>query len=302
MEGRKKKPEATPPQAARVLKLLDEPKESKEPKDKDGLATFLAPQWKTGSKLVIYPVATYKAFLFEEPIAVKPLIEMESKDSAAGWPNQTKAPALVQEKETRPRALSPIAEAKSQGPSPIAEVDDLEDEASSTYTPIKHNGMEWTVGKPLSKLGGKLAMNHFQALVESFPMKKFFDDSSSKTEALKTKLATSEAENSKLKETLAQQDKELLLVGQQQSSNQEETSETAVARAKDESKISELTVELENLLAAHGQLQEDHSILKEDLSQLEERHAEVLEKMKGIQTEAVEERKPWHNRLLRFIL
>jgi hypothetical protein len=44
--------------------------------------------------------------------------------------------------------------------------------------------------------------------------RKFFDDSSSETEALKTKLAVSKAENSKLRETLAQQDKELLLVGQ----------------------------------------------------------------------------------------
>jgi chromosome segregation ATPase len=54
--------------------------------------------------------------------------------------------------------------------------------------------------------------------------------------------------------------------------------------------ISELTVELENLRATHGQLQEDHSILKGDLSQLEERHAKALEKLKGSRTEATEEK------------
>jgi hypothetical protein len=32
-------------------------------------------------------------------------IEMKSKDSVAGGPNQTEPHALVQEKETRPRAL-----------------------------------------------------------------------------------------------------------------------------------------------------------------------------------------------------
>jgi hypothetical protein len=33
MEGKKKKPKATPPRVARVLKLLDKPEESKEPKE-----------------------------------------------------------------------------------------------------------------------------------------------------------------------------------------------------------------------------------------------------------------------------
>jgi ribosomal protein L17 len=97
---------------------------------------------------------------------------------------------------------------------------------------------------------------------------------------LKTKLAASEAENSKLKETLAQQDKELLLVSQQQSIFQAEAFETATTRAKAESRISELTIELESLRAAHGQLQEDHSILREDLGQLKEKHAEVVEQLK----------------------
>jgi predicted RNase H-like nuclease (RuvC/YqgF family) len=78
-------------------------------------------------------------------------------------------------------------------------------------------------------------------------LRKFYDDSSSKTEALRTKLTAFEAENSKLKEALAQQDKELLLVGQQQSIVQVEASKTIATRARAESRISELTVELENL-------------------------------------------------------
>jgi predicted nuclease with TOPRIM domain len=121
-------------------------------------------------------------------------------------------------------------------------------------------------------------------------LRKFYNDSSSETEALKTKLTAFEAENSKLKETLAQQDKELLLVGQQQSIVQVEASKTIATRARAESRISEFTIELENLQATHGQLQEDHSILKKDLSQLEERHTKVLEQLKGNQIEAVEEK------------
>jgi hypothetical protein len=118
-------------------------------KDKGGSAALLAAQRKIGPKLVISPVATYEALRSNEPIAVKPLtevplpstsaipfiaipmdsvsprlsgpniqhiledIEMKSEDSVAGGPNQTEAPVLVQEKESRPWALLPIAEARS---------------------------------------------------------------------------------------------------------------------------------------------------------------------------------------------
>jgi chromosome segregation ATPase len=50
-----------------------------------------------------------------------------------------------------------------------------------------------------------------------------------------------------------------------------------------ESRILELTAELENLRATHRQLQEDHSILRKDLGQLEEKHAEVMEQLNGSQ-------------------
>jgi hypothetical protein len=109
-------------------------------------------------------------------------IKMESEDSVVGGPYQTEAHVLMQEKETRPWALSPIATARSRAPSPHAEAGsrassliakardaDLEDKASSTYTSVKPSDMDWTVGKPLSKLGGKLKMNLFQALVDIIP-------------------------------------------------------------------------------------------------------------------------------------
>lgn len=43
--------------------------------------------------------------------------------------------------------------------------------------------------------------------------KKFFQDLASKTESLKNKLAEFEAENARMKDILARQDKELLLTG-----------------------------------------------------------------------------------------
>ncbi|KAE8076623.1 hypothetical protein FH972_015260 [Carpinus fangiana] len=98
MEGKAKKPETTPPQVARVLKLVDETEESKEPqlkkkkmvkasdkarvpealveKSKGSFAAFLAAQRKTGPRLVIRLVAAYEALLIDEPIIVKPLAEV----------------------------------------------------------------------------------------------------------------------------------------------------------------------------------------------------------------------------------
>jgi hypothetical protein len=86
------------------------------------------------------------------------------------------------EQEARPQALLLIEEVRSRSPSPHDEVGSwapslvaeaeataFEDEASSTYTPVKPSGMDWIVGKPLSKLGGKLKMNPFQALVNIIP-------------------------------------------------------------------------------------------------------------------------------------
>jgi hypothetical protein len=96
MEGKKKKPEATPPRVARVLKLLDKLEESEEPKepeipqvkrrklvkasnveltlvapiepspkatkDKGGFAAFLAARRKTGLKHVICLVERIRLF------------------------------------------------------------------------------------------------------------------------------------------------------------------------------------------------------------------------------------------------
>lgn len=86
------------------------------------------------------------------------------------------------EQEARPWALSPITEVRSRAPSPHtearswtpslateAEAAAIEDEALSTYTPVKPSGMDWTIGKPLFKLEGKLKMNPFSALMDINP-------------------------------------------------------------------------------------------------------------------------------------
>jgi hypothetical protein len=101
MEGKKEKPETTPPRVARVLKLLDEPEDpeelevpqlkrrklvkasDKEPaldalakKSKSGFVALLAVRRKIGLKPMIRPMAAYEALLFDEPIAVRPLAEV----------------------------------------------------------------------------------------------------------------------------------------------------------------------------------------------------------------------------------
>jgi uncharacterized membrane protein len=69
-----------------------------------------------------------------------------------------------------------------------------------------------------------------------------------------------------LKETVAKQDEELLALGRQQSLMHAEASETVAAKAKAESRITELLSELEGLQAEVRKLQEENSIVREDLS------------------------------------
>ena len=88
-------------------------------------------------------------------------------------------------------------------------------------------------------------------------------------------------ESAKLKESMAKQDKELLLSSRLMSEVQCKASEASMARAWAESKLAKLTNELNNLKVEHTQLQEDNSIIKEDLGQLEEKHSEVLEQLKA---------------------
>jgi predicted nucleic acid-binding Zn-ribbon protein len=56
-----------------------------------------------------------------------------------------------------------------------------------------------------------------------------------------------------------------------------EASKPSMARDQAESKLAKLLEELNNLKAKHAQLQEDHSMIREDLGQLEEQHFETLE-------------------------
>ena len=79
---------------------------------------------------------------------------------------------------------------------------------------------------------------------------------------MRKKLAESEQENVKLKETLAKQDKELQVVGKHSSVMQ---CEASMARDRAEDKLAKLSKELKSLQAEHVELQEDHSILEEDL-------------------------------------
>jgi hypothetical protein len=102
-------------------------------------------------------------------------------------------------------------------------------------------------------------------------------DSIEDAKSLKKKIVESEEENAKLKETMARQDKELLLFGRLMSEVQ---CEASMARVRAESKLAKLTDELNNLKAEHTQFQEDHSIIKKDLGHLEEKHFEVLKQLK----------------------
>jgi predicted nucleic acid-binding Zn-ribbon protein len=94
---------------------------------------------------------------------------------------------------------------------------------------------------------------------------------------LKKKLTDIEEENTKLKESLARQDEELLNFSKLTSVVQYEASEASMVRDRAEAKLAKLFEEFKSLKAEHFKLQENHSILNEDLGQLEEKHSETLE-------------------------
>ena len=66
---------------------------------------------------------------------------------------------------------------------------------------------------------------------------------------------------------------------------QAEASEAVAARVEAEAKATKQSTKVEGLRAEVEKLQEDNSIIKEDLVQLEETHARVLEQMKIVQDE-----------------
>ena len=71
-------------------------------------------------------------------------------------------------------------------------------------------------------------------------------------ESLRKKLAESEEENAQLKETLARQDKELILFNRLMSKVQCEAFEASLARDRAESRLAKLSDELNNLKAKHA--------------------------------------------------
>ena len=97
-------------------------------------------------------------------------------------------------------------------------------------------------------------------------------------------------ENTKLKESLAKQDEELLILGRHSSVMQYEAFEASKARDRAEAKLAKLYEELKSLQAEHAELQEDHSILKEDQRQLEEKNSGILEELEASQASEAEAR------------
>jgi predicted nucleotide-binding protein (sugar kinase/HSP70/actin superfamily) len=77
-------------------------------------------------------------------------------------------------------------------------------------------------------------------------------DLTEEAESLKKNLVEFEEENAKLKDTMAWQDKELLLSSQLMSVVQCEAFEASMARARVESKLVKLIDELNNLKAEHA--------------------------------------------------
>ena len=75
-----------------------------------------------------------------------------------------------------------------------------------------------------------------------------------------------EGENAKLKETVAKMKEELQVLGQHSAVMECEASDASMARDRAEAKLAKLLEKLTGLRAEHIELQEDHSILKEDLS------------------------------------
>jgi chromosome segregation ATPase len=102
--------------------------------------------------------------------------------------------------------------------------------------------------------------------------------------SLRKKLVKSEVENAKLKETVAKQDEDFLTLGKHSSEMECEASKASKARDRAEASLAKLFEEFKSLQAKHAELQKDHSILKEDLGQLEEKHSETLEQLEASQT------------------
>jgi chromosome segregation ATPase len=94
---------------------------------------------------------------------------------------------------------------------------------------------------------------------------------------LKKKLNESEEEKARLKETLANQEEEFLILGKHSSVMEYDAFEDSKARDRVKAKLAKLSEEFKSLQAEHVELQENHSILKKDLGQLEEKHSETLE-------------------------
>ena len=109
-----------------------------------------------------------------------------------------------------------------------------------------------------------------------------------RAEGLRKKLVDIVQENAKLRETLAKQDEELLILGRHSSVMQCEASKASMAKDQAEAKLAKLFEELKSLQAEHAELQKDYSILKEVHRLLKEKNSEVLGELEANQASKVE--------------
>ena len=75
-----------------------------------------------------------------------------------------------------------------------------------------------------------------------------------------------EEENAKLKEAMAKMEEELRVLGQHSAVMECEALNASMARQRAEAELGKLSEEFTGLRTEHVELQEDHSILKEELS------------------------------------
>jgi hypothetical protein len=81
---------------------------------------------------------------------------------------------------------------------------------------------------------------------------------------------------------LAKREEELRILGQHSAVMECKASDASTAWVRAEANLGKLSEELTGLRAEHAELQKDNSILREDLSQLEEKHTSTLEQLSEV--------------------
>ena len=99
----------------------------------------------------------------------------------------------------------------------------------------------------------------------------------------KKNLEEVEEENTKLKEAMVKMEEKLRILGRHSAVMECEALDASMARDRAEAKLAKVSKALTGLRAEQTELQEDHSILKEDLAQLEEKYSSTLEQLSEVQ-------------------